>query len=219
MIVMTEVTEKQTRQVQSFVLDDGTVGSRAAYIRQEFAKDRSRKDIAEELGVSYNIVFSATANMFNSHHPETGGRGGNRSVIVEWPKGSGEMRQRSDVMKELFASGMSRADIAKEFDCPYATVYGATKDVANPNGAVHRGKIMIEHPETGEQIARVDYIRELWETGEYTRRQIADKIKCDYSVVWSATKEAKPESDEENTVEEVVEDTEEVVEDTEEINY
>ena len=41
---------------KNYQLEDGTMGSRSAFIRQEFAKNKSRKQIADELGVD-NIRF------------------------------------------------------------------------------------------------------------------------------------------------------------------
>lgn len=183
-------------QKQEFVLDNGELSSRAAWIRQEFQRDRSRKEIAEELGVSYNIVFSATANMFNSQHPEGGG-GGGRAIQVEHPD-TGETMSRRDVMRDLYGKGWTRNEIATHFKTPYGTVYGATKDVEPPEGsaAARGGKVIITHPETGEQVPRVDFIREKYAEG-WTRRQIADAAGCDYSVVWMATKEDKDEAEQE----------------------
>lgn len=182
---------------KQYVLDNGEPCSRAAYVRQEFNKDRSRKEIAEELGVSYNIVFSATANMFNSHHPEGGG-GAGRAVMAEHPE-TGEQMARREIMRDLYGEkGWTRGEIANHFQCPYGTVYGATRDVDPPEGskAAKGGKVMITHPETQEQVARVDFIREKWAEG-WTRRQIADAAGCDYSVVWMATKEDKEEGGDE----------------------
>lgn len=178
------------------VLDNGQECSRAEFIRQEFLKGKSRGELAKELDVSYNIVFSATANMFNEKHPEGGkGGGGGRSVMVAHPE-TGETMPRAQVMKDLFGKGWTRSEIAKQFEVPYATVYGATKDVEAPEGskATHGGKVMIAHPETGESVARIDYIRESFAEGK-TRRDIANEIGCDYSVVWMATREAKDDAD------------------------
>jgi len=193
--------KENTQEKQSYVLDNGEPTSRAGYIRQEFMKDRSRKEIAEELGVRYNIVFSATANMFNSHHPEGGGTRG-QSVNAEHPE-TKETMPRRQIMRDLYAKGWTRKEIASHFKSPYGTVYGATKDVEPPEGseASQGGKVFIEHPETGEQVARIDFIREKFAEG-WSRRKIADAAGCDYSVVWMATKQEKDEAadTEEDTV-------------------
>lgn len=193
----TEAQEVEVKESVQYVLDNGEPTSRAGYIRQEFQKDRSRKDIAEELGVRYNIVFSATANMFNEAHPEGGGRVGT-SAMAEDPR-TNEVRPRKDIIRELYAEGWTRGEIAIHFEIAYGTVYGATKDVEPPEGSKARagGKVMITHPETGEQVARVDFIREKFEEG-WTRRQIADAAGCDYSVVWMATKEQSDDAEAES---------------------
>lgn len=205
--VAEEVVETEVEQKAAFVLDNGEPTSRAGYIRQEFQKDRSRKEIAEELGVSYNIVFSATANMFNEAHPE-GAKGGGRGASAEDPR-DGVTKPRKQIMAELYAEGWTRAEIAAHFKCPYGSVFSATKDVELPEGAKapgRGGKVFITDPETGEQIARVDFIRQKFEEG-LSRREIANLAGCDYSVVWMATKTEKPED---------VEDVEEEDEDAEE---
>ena len=187
--------EQEKAPVQKYVLDNGQEASRSEYIRQEFLKNKGRSEIAKELEVSYNIVFSATANMYNEKHPEGEGRKGGRSIMVKDPRDeNAPERPRSEIMKEMYAEGYTRSEIAVQFEVPYATVYGATKDIEPPEGTkTHGGKVMIEHPETGEQVARVDYIREQFAAGK-KRREIANELTVDYSVVWMAT---RPEKDEE----------------------
>lgn len=187
------MTDEQNVEKQEYVLDNGEATSRAGYIRQEFMKNRSRKEIAEELGVRYNIVFSATANMFNEQHPEGGGNRGGAAVMAEHPD-TGEKKMRRDIMRELYAEGWTRNEIATHFKTAYGTVYSATKDIAPPEGARNAGggKVMITDPDTGEEVARIDFIRKKFAEG-WTRRQIADAAGCDYSVVWMATREEKDE--------------------------
>jgi len=184
-----------TEETKTYTLDNGEPTSRAGYIRQEFQKDRSRKEIAEELDVKYNVVFSATANMFNAAHPEGGG-GGKSSPIVEHPE-TKEQMPRKQAMEDLYANGWTRREIAAHFETSYGAVYSATKDIEPPEGskAAHGGKVMITHPDTGEQVPRVDFIREKYAEG-LARREIADLAGCDYSVVWMATREDKEEADE-----------------------
>lgn len=216
------MAEKAARK--EFTLEDGTPCSRSAYIRQEFQKDRARKDIAEELGVKYYIVYSATANMFNKEHPEGGSTGGRGAVsakvdkdfnfvdedgnIVEKEEDAAQ-EVRADIMRELFSEGVTRGEIKDHFDVPYATVYAATKDIEPPEGTVRGGKKTIEHPETGEEVDRAEYIKELYQDGEgMTRREIAKHLTeisdefVDYSAVWLATKKDEEKEEEEEVVEE-----------------
>lgn len=181
----------EERVQEMFELEDGTTGSRADYIRQEFKKDRSRGEIAKELDVPYHTVYSATVNMFNEAHPERGG-GGSKTAIVEHPE-TGEQKPRTEVVRDLYGEyGWSRGQIKDHFEISYGAVYQATKDMGSTSG----GKKMIEHPETGEQVARVDFIREKWAEG-LSRREIADMIGCDYAIVWAATAEKKEDKEEE----------------------
>jgi len=181
---------------QSFTLDTGEQGSRSAFIRQEFMKDRSRADIAKELDVPYYIVYSATANMFNAVHTAGGGKaGGSRGVMVEDPD-TGEMVSRAALMRKMIEEkGMTRGEVKEHFDVPYATVYAATKDVELPEGARKGGRKMITHPDTGEEAPRTEVIRDMYGAGK-TRREIADALSVDYAVVWAATKEPKEVDDE-----------------------
>ncbi len=198
-----------------YKLDNGEECSRSAFIRQEFLKDRSRSEIAKELDVPYYIVYSATANMYNEVHKEGENRrpGGNRGVMVEDPE-TGETISRAEAMRRMYAEGKTRSEIKEHFGTPYSTVYAATKDVEPPEGAPRGGRIMVEHPETGEQVQRVELIRECYEQGQ-SRREIADLIGCDYSVVWAATRELKPLEEDTDKVEDV-EDVEDFEEDLDE---
>lgn len=187
---------------------NGAEISRAAYIRELFNQDMGRKEIAEMLGVGYHTVYSATSNMFNAVHTEDGS-GVMASVpvarvnkdfdfideegnVVETAEEAAQV-MRVDLVKELFEAGLSRKKIADYFGVQYATVYSATKGMSN--GATRGGKKTIVHPVTGEEVNRVDYIRELFEAGK-SRKEIATELTImtgelvDYAVVWAATKPA-----------------------------
>lgn len=236
------IEEAADTEVVKYTLDDGSEASRSEYIRQEFEKNRSRQDIAKELDVKYHSVYSATANMYNSHHPE-GGTAGGRGVAVaavnsefKYINAEGEVVeteeeaavvQRADLMRELFGAGATRGAIKDHFAVPYATVYAATKDVEAPEGTVRGGRKEIEHPETGEMVSRADYIRELYADGEgMTRKDIAKLLTdmtdelVDYAVVWTATKPKKEvvegEEDTEEADIDVPEDADAEVADVEE---
>lgn len=192
----TPTTEGTTTPVakETFKLDDGSEGSRSAYIRQEFKKDRSRNDIAKELKVAYYIVYAATANMFNAEHPEDGNTSGGRGTMVEDEESTTEpkaMISRADAMRRDLDKGMTRGAIAKKYDVAYATVYAATK--SETSSGEHGGKITIEL-EDGSKVGRADYIRQLFAGGK-TRREIANELKCDYAIVWAATKVKKDKKD------------------------
>jgi hypothetical protein len=235
----TEVNEGATPEVENtpetgkdekkvYHLEDGSECSRSAYIRQEFAKDRSRKEIKDELGVAYYIVYAATANMYNAKHPEgattVAGKGsvlvakvnsdfkyvdaeGNtthkvdvegQEVEVDYTADEVPQVPRAELMRELAEAGKTRSEIKDYFQVPYATVYAATKDSIEGEGRTNKKLI---HPVTGKEISRADYIRELYATGK-SRRDIAKELTIltgdlvDYSTVWAATKPEKADEEE-----------------------
>ncbi len=179
---------EEKKEIKTYLLDDGTEGSRAAYIRQEFLKGRTRSDIAKELGVPFGIVYSATANMDNG---TTRQRGGNSKMIE---LSDGTKMPRSEYIKQEFLKGKSRGDIAKELGVAYQVVFAATKGMDNGTTSRKGGRAMIAHPETGELVSRTELIRELFAQGK-TRREIANMLHVDYAVVWSATKSEKGEEE------------------------
>ena len=193
--VVEEVTENQEDQEEvNYVLDNGESCSRAEYIRQEFNKDRSRSDIMKELDVNYSIVYSATTNMFNEVHKK--GEKSQRSPTVEHPE-TQEKLPRNEVMKDLMENyNWTRNEIGTHFEVSYGTVYGATKDIKGDGERGGGRKIIITDPDTGEKIARTDYCKQKYEEG-LSRREIANKLGCDYSAVWSATKEFSEGKEEE----------------------
>lgn len=236
-VVNEEVVEgaEKAKDKKVFHLDDGSECSRSAYIRQEFAKDRSRKDIKEELGVEYYVVYAATANMYNAVHQEgatsVAGKGSvlvpkvnanfeyvdANDVIIEADE-NGEISQdslvmvpRADLMRTLAVAGKTRNELKDYFGVPYATVYAATKDEFQ--GSTRGNKTVTL--EDGTEVNRVDLIREMFAKGK-SRRDIAKELTImtgelvDYSTVWAATKPEK----EEDVVSEVAEATEATYEDS-----
>lgn len=178
-----EVGEVKT-SAQKYELKDGTMGSRSAHIRELFVQDgMSRGEIAEMLGVSYNVVHAATANLDNG----TAGAAGARIMVKN---DAGDEVARVDYIKELAEGGMDRGAIAKKLGVAYGVVYAATKTMDGLAASSHGGKVMIEV--NGEKVPRADYIREQFALGR-NRREIATEVGCDYAVVWSATKPPKAE--------------------------
>ena len=97
--------------------------SRAALIREMYAADQSRAEIAKALGIRYQVVYQATKGLTNAHHgAETTGR----TILVQT---DGGLRPRREVIREMYAAGRGRGEIAKEFGILFQTVYQATKDM------------------------------------------------------------------------------------------
>lgn len=210
-VTMSEQVEKQEVQVEAveevkptFISDTtGKTISRSAYIRQEFLKNRSRGDIAKELGCAYGIVYSATANMENEVHKATEGASAARGVIMTHPE-TGAQISRAEYCREQVEAGKSRGALAKELGIAYATVYAATKDLKAEGGGTFGGtRVFVEVD--GNAKPRSEFIREEFLAGK-TRREIANEIGCDYAVVWAATKTLK-ETEEEVVAAETTEES------------
>lgn len=188
---VTGTTEGEASEAKEFTGDNGQLISRSAYIRQEFNKNRTRGDIAKELAVAYGIVYSATANMENSHHTNNGDGTVNRGAVVKVQTDDGEKTMsRADYARQEVGKGRSRGDVSKELGVAYATVYAATKDIevaGGTAGGTARKLVEIEVDGVTKHVPRAQYIREEFKLGK-TRRQIADELHCDYAVVWAATK-------------------------------
>jgi DNA invertase Pin-like site-specific DNA recombinase len=95
-------------------------------------------------------------------------------------------------MREMFKAGKTRSEVATAMGVTYQTVFAATRGMEAPAGAatVGRQKIMVTHPDTGEEVPRIDLIRELFEKGK-TRGEIAKLLNTTYQIVYQATKEAE----------------------------
>lgn len=184
-------TEGEVGEAKEFTGDNGQAISRSAYIRQEFLKNRTRGELAKELGVPYGIVYSATANMENSHHTNNEDGSVNRGAVVTIQTEDGEKKvSRAEYARQEVAKGRTRGDVAKELGVAYATVYAATKDMDAVAGAGNgTGRKLVEVTINGEvqHLPRAQYIRSQFELGK-TRREIADELRVDYAVVWAATK-------------------------------
>ena len=163
---------------QTYTMNDGSQGSRAAFIREKFLVDNmSRKEIAEAFGFAYRVVYSATVNMTNSAEAPARGRAAVNATIqvtadggvvtiedgitklngepVEEGTDLGELTEvnRNDWVKEQVESGVSRGDIAKALGLSYGVIYGLTKDQEGT-----RARIEIELKD-GTKVSRAEYIR------------------------------------------------------------
>ena len=185
-----------------YKLDDGTAVSRSKFIRQEFSKDKSRKQICEENDFPYHSVYAATANLYNAVHTEDGSalRGvtmvrkvntnlefiDTEEQVVE--EELAPMIPRTQLMKELVEAGLDRSSVAEYLGVSKGAVYAATKGLGET-----RGRKTVIHPDTGTEMSRNDYIRELFVEG-VSRKDIAAHLTqltgeyTDYGTVWAACK-------------------------------
>ena len=213
--VATEAPEtvKAPKERETYELADGSIGSRAAFIREKFVNENmSRKQIAEEFGFDYRVVYSATVNMHNEAEGGSRGRSAVNAVIkvnvenqvVEVKEVDGAQvtfvngeasdvtyaeddlmdKPRNEWIQEVVAAGMSRGDVAKILDVSYGVVYGLTKDA---EGTRQTHTVTLED---GTEIPRAEYIRRQAAAG-VSRGDIAKELGVPYSVVWQATKTEK----------------------------
>lgn len=205
------------KEKETYELADGTIGSRAAFIREKFLNDNmSRKEIAETFGFSYRIVYSATVNMTNEAEAATRGRSATNAIIkvnsdnkvvevkeiegapvtfvngeaVDITYAEDELtdKSRNEWIKEMVDEGMSRGDVAKILDVSYGVVYGLTKEAEGTRTA-HTVEL-----EDGTVMPRTEYIRKRAAEG-VSRGDIAKELNVPYSVVWQATKVEKSAQD------------------------
>lgn len=95
--------------------DDIVEVSRNEWIREQVGAGVSRGDVAKLLDLSYGVVYNLTKDLQGTRVKHT----------IELEDGS--TISRSDYIRQLFAAGISRSDIAKELDVPYSVVWQATK--------------------------------------------------------------------------------------------
>lgn len=201
-------TERET-----YTLNDGSQGSRAAFIREKFLQDNmSRKEISEKFGFPYRVVYSATVNMTNTAETPARGRTASVTVINVTEDGKvvltkddgayvngekvdditslGDLHEvnRNEWIKEQVDQGVSRGDIAKWLEMSYGVIYNITKD---QEGTRQRVEITDEN---GNTMSRAEYIRQQYAAGK-SRGDIAKELDVPYNVVWQATKTTKTEAE------------------------
>ena len=88
---------------------------RNEWIKAQVEAGVSRSDISKWLDLSYGVIYNLTKDQ--------DGVRAKYDVTLE----DGTTISRSEYIRELFASGTSRSDIAKQLEVPYSIVWQATK--------------------------------------------------------------------------------------------
>ncbi len=88
---------------------------------------------------------------------------------------------KSDVMREMYESGMLINEISKELGCHYSYVYGVIQRYCNKKG---------EEVKHVTKQSKSDVIRELFDQGN-TVGSIAKQLNSNYSFVFSVVKKYK----------------------------
>lgn len=95
--------------------DDIVDASRNEWIKEQVGAGVSRGDLAKLLDLSYGVVYNLTKDLDGTR------------VRHEIELEDGSTISRSAYIRQLFAAGTSRSDIAKELEVPYSVVWQATK--------------------------------------------------------------------------------------------
>lgn len=90
---------------------------RNTWIKDQVAAGVNRGDIAKSLNLSYGVIYNLTKE-------ENGGRSKHEVELED-----GSVVSRSEYIRMLAASGMSKSEIAKKLDVEYSVVWQATKQV------------------------------------------------------------------------------------------
>lgn len=88
---------------------------RNEWIQEQVKAGMERSEIAKLLDISYGVVYNLTKDETNTRTKHM--------VTLE----DGTEISRNDYIRQRFADGVERGDIAKELDVPYSVVWQATK--------------------------------------------------------------------------------------------
>lgn len=161
-----EDTEKAKEDAKTYKMLDGTDGSRAAFIREQFVTvGKTRKEIADANGFDYRVVYSATVNLSNGSEGGSRGRSPSNATIQVTEDGKYVKVENTTVKNEA----------GEEAPAVTVTVDGEIL----PEGA--------EVPAT-TSISRNDWIVSQVKAGA-DRGKIAKLLDLSYGVVYGLTKE------------------------------
>jgi DNA-binding NarL/FixJ family response regulator len=187
-----ETEEAEVEETEEAIETGQTTRERA---EQLFKDGKSRREIANELGVSYNAIqrLLRGENSGVAAVPAT-------KMIAD---ADGKQRPQNDVVREMVGGGKSVSEVAKELNLTYQNVYRIAKQSnmippgANTGPRGPQGRIMVELE--GETIPRSEAIRRLYRAG-VTRGDIARQLGCTYQAVFAVVSkmptEDQPDSDE-----------------------
>jgi transposase-like protein len=114
-------------------------------IREMFEGGKSRSEIAKELGVSYQRVFSLTKGQSNASTSEAGAR---PKVVMDGLEGEDARFNgvpRVEAARTLFSEGVKVGPIAKRLGTSYQIIFQATRGLRDQANAA-------ETPDEGEEV-------------------------------------------------------------------
>jgi AraC-like DNA-binding protein len=123
-----EVAESQVDE-ESPEGDDEPNKPAKQQIREAFAAGRTRREIADEFGLSYQRVYQVTKDMAEAGNAQSRTRVmvESNEKIVEQGREDLIGTPRVEAIRALFTEGMKVGDIARLLDCSYQVVFQATR--------------------------------------------------------------------------------------------
>ena len=137
------------------------------------------------------------------------------SAVAELPDSEKPFKQ---VVREAYAAGQTRAEIAKAHGVTYQRIFAITKGLPAADGSVSAGRprAVLE-----DGTPRIEKIRELFENG-MTVGAISKELGCSYQIVYQATKKQRallkgeaPEGEEVEAADDESEEEEELEDESE----
>ena len=128
-------------------------------IREMFEAGKSRSEIAKELNVSYQRVFSLTKGKTNAATSEGGAR---PKVILEGLEGEDARFNgvaRVEAARTLYSEGVKVGPISKRLGTSYQIIFQATRSMRDQEAAA-------EAPDEGDEVEEGDEVLEDEESEE-----------------------------------------------------
>lgn len=170
------------------VVAETTEVDRNTWIKEQVANGVTRADVASALGLSYGVVYGITK--------DSEGSSNRHEVTVTNEDGSEETISRSEYIRRLFATGKTKAEIAKELGVDYPIVWAALK------GLKPESEKLADAIDKLEKFA--DQVEQSAEFAELITQLKLITLKAPVEETTEATEEAAPA---EETVTEEVQDS------------
>ncbi|MNU55813.1 hypothetical protein D3C71_448980 [compost metagenome] len=119
LVITPAVVDEQGVEVTPAVTVELTEVDRNTWIKEQVANGVTRADVASALGLSYGVVYGITK--------DSEGSSNRHEVTVINEDGTEETISRSEYIRRLFATGKTKAEIAKELGVDYPIVWAALK--------------------------------------------------------------------------------------------
>lgn len=147
--------------------------NRNEWLREMVSKGVSRRDLAKWLDLSYGVIYNATKDL----------AGPRKKYEIQLEDGT--IVSRSEYIRQLVESGMSKSEVAKKLGVEYSVVWQATKKLKTEGEKFHeaihaleRFKDLVNDPATLQQaidmLSNLHIIEEDVVTGEADEENIEE---------------------------------------------